>query len=264
MTPRITAVLFDLGDTLWHFPKMPPFEVIRNETVRRMSMLLEGWGFEMTPERRFLGRDIRMAVEEETGRAFHGDCVDPGYPKLCRRVAARHGLTLTPEQGEELWEVWNLGGAFLNRTLFPDAVDTLRWLRGRGYRLGSVTNRGYGGPRFHQEMRDLGLAELFEVVAISCDVGYLKPHPRIFQYALERMELTPDETVMVGDSMRADVEGSKTLGMIAVWRRPPAGEPVEETEDKPEEPGPLAPDYTIDTLSELKSLPLFADSGRAK
>ena len=29
MTPRITAVLFDLGDTLWHFPTMPPVEVIR-------------------------------------------------------------------------------------------------------------------------------------------------------------------------------------------------------------------------------------------
>ena len=42
----ITAVFFDLGDTLWHFPSMPPVEVIRNETVRRIAELLKGWGEE--------------------------------------------------------------------------------------------------------------------------------------------------------------------------------------------------------------------------
>src|SRR3990170_6176474 len=153
----ITAVFFDLGDTLWHFPSMPPVEVIRNETVRRIKELLEGWGEEVTEKRYFLGRDIRLAVEEETSRAFHGDCVDPGYPELCRRIAAGHGMELTAEQGGELWEAWNLGGAFLGRVLFPDVLEALFWLRDRGYRLGAVTNRGYSGPRFHEEMRELGL-----------------------------------------------------------------------------------------------------------
>jgi len=260
---RITAVLFDLGDTLWHFPSMPPVEVIRNETVRRIKELLEGWGEEVTEGRYFLGRDIRMAVEEETSRAFHGDGVDPGYPGLCRRVAAQHGLTLTPEQGEELWETWNLGGQFLGRTLFPGVLDTLRWLRDRGFRLGSVTNRGYGGPRFKQEMRDLGLTDLFEVVAVSCDVGYMKPHPRIFEHALDAMRLDPRQVAMVGDNIRADVEGPKALGMTAIWCRPPLDEPVEASADPPEVVGGARPDYTIDSVSEIPGLPLFAN-GSAK
>jgi len=260
MTPRITAVLFDLGDTLWHFPTMPPVEVIRGETVKRLSRLLESWGEEVTDQRFFLARDIRMAMEEETARAFHGDSIDPGYPDICRRVAARHGLKLTPEQGEELWEAWNLGGKFLGRTLFPDSLETLGWLRERGFRLGSVTNRGYGGPRFRQELRDLGLAEIFEVVAISCDIGYMKPHPRIYQYALEVMGLMPEETAMVGDSLRADVEGAKALGMIAVWCRPPLDEPVEASTDPPDVEGSVRPDYTIDSVGEIRSLPPFADS----
>src|SRR3989304_5820286 len=96
---RITAVFFDLGDTLWHFPAMPAGEIIRNETVRRIKELIESWGEEVTEGRYFLGRDIRMAVEQETSRAFHGDCLDPGYPELCRRVAAEHGLALTAGQG---------------------------------------------------------------------------------------------------------------------------------------------------------------------
>src|SRR3990172_12884490 len=205
----ISAVLFDLGDTLWHFPKMPPVDVIRGETVGRITSLLESWGIGVADEHRFLGRDIRFAVEEETSRAFHGDCLDPGYPDLCRRVAARHGLKLTPEQGEELWETWNLGGQFLGRTLFPGTLEALRSLRDRGFRLGSVTNRGYGGPRFRQEMEDLGLADLFGIVAVSCDVGYMKPHPRIFEHALDAMGLDPHAVAMVGENIRADVEGPK-------------------------------------------------------
>ena len=261
MTPGITAVLFDLGDTLWHFPSMPPVQVIRSETVARLSRLLESWGEEVTDERFFLGRDIRLAVEEETTRAFHGDSLDPGYPEMCRRVAARNGLTLTAEQGEELWEAWNLGGKFLGRTLFPGALETLRWLKERGFRLGSVTNRGYGGPRFQQEMRDLGLAELFEVVTLSCNIGFMKPHPRIFEYTLDAMQLTPQETAMVGDSMHADVEGAKALGMTAIWCRPPLDEPVEASTDPPEVEGSVRPDYTIDIISEIRGLPPFADGG---
>lgn len=254
---EIQAILFDLGDTLWHFPSMPPKEVVRGETVRRISGLLRNWGESADGERMYLGRDIRIAVEEETSRAFHGDCVDPGYPELCRRIARMHGLELTREQGEELWEVWNLGGQFLGRKLFPDVPGTLRWLRGMGYRLGAVTNRGYSGPRFHKELRELGLSDLFEILVISCDVGYMKPHPRIFQHSLERMGLEPHETVMVGDDLRADVEGAKTMGMLTVWRRPPLDEPVEATETRPEATGPLTPDYVVDSIGELKGLPLF-------
>jgi HAD superfamily hydrolase (TIGR01662 family) len=263
MAPNITTVFFDLGDTLWHFPKMPPRETVRKETVGRIRKLLESWGEPFEGDRFYLGRDIRLAVDAETSRAFHGDCVDPNYPELCRRIAAQHDLDLSAEQGEELWEAWNLGGAFLGRELFPDVLPTLGWLRGRGTRLGVVTNRGFSGPRFHEELRDLGLEDLFEATVISCDLGYMKPHPRIFEHALELVNATPQETAMVGDSLRADVEGAKALGMTAIWRRPVVGEPLEATEDIPE-PGQVVPDYTIDTIGDLRDLPIFGDVGAAK
>jgi len=253
----IEVIFFDLGDTLWHFPNMPPPDIVRGETMKRVGALVNSWGFDMREgDRRMLGRDIRFAVEEETSRAFHGDCVDPGYPELCRRVAASHAMDLTSDQGAELWETWNLGGLFLGRELFPDVLDTLKWLRESGYRLASITNRGYSGPRFQEELAELGLKELFEHVAVSCDVGYMKPHPRLFQYALEQVGVAAENSVMVGDSLRADVEGAKTLGMITVWRRPPVGEPLEPTTDVPEA-GPLTPDYVIGEIGELKGLPLF-------
>ncbi|MFQ5880190.1 MAG: HAD family hydrolase, partial [Dehalococcoidia bacterium] len=180
----VTALLFDLGDTLWHYPNFPPRQAIREETVRRIFNQLRRWGIEPDGDMRYLGRDIRLAVERQTERAFHGDCISPHYPSLCRAAAARFGVALSDAQTEALWEAWNLEGQFYGRQLYPDVLETMAWLRRQGYRIGSVTNRAYSGPRFWQELRELGLTDFFEVVAISCDVGYMKPHPRIFQHAL--------------------------------------------------------------------------------
>jgi HAD superfamily hydrolase (TIGR01662 family) len=253
----IKAVFFDLGDTLWHLPHMPPPETIRGETMRRVGGLVQSWGYEMSGDRRMLGRDVRYAIEAATREAFHGDCVEPDYAALCRQVAANHGMELTAERGAELWETWNLGGIFLGRELFPDVPETLAELQRRGYRLASITNRGYGGPKFWDEVRKFDLDGIFEAIAVSCDVGYLKPHRRIYEHALAKLGVTAEESVMVGDNMRADVEGSKALGMVAVWRRPLLDESAEVTEDEPEISGPVQPDYTIRQTAELLELPIL-------
>jgi len=253
----IKAVLFDLGDTLWHFPNMPPHIVIREETVRRINALLRTWGVEPDGGLLFLGRDIRMAVERQTAEAYRTDYVSPDYPDLCAEVAGSFGLRLSQEQTLELWDAWNLGGQFFGRTLFPDALETLRWLRERGFKLGAVTDRAFGGPRFMAELTEYGLDGFFGVVTISSDVGYLKPHPKIFQHALEALDVAPEETVMVGDSLRCDVAGAKGLGMVAVWKRPPLNEPTEVGADKAEVTGEVAPDYAIENLWELTGLPIL-------
>ncbi len=254
---RLSAVLFDLGDTLWHFPNMPPHIVVREETVRRINAVLRNWGIEPEGALMFLGRDIRLAVERVTEEAYRADYVSPDYPDLCAEVAGSLGLRLTPEQTLELWDAWNLGGQFFGRTLFPDALETLRWLREHGFKLGAVTDRAFGGPRFMAELEGYGLGGFFGVVAISSEVGYLKPHPAIFQRALESLGVAPEESMMVGDSLRGDVAGAKALGMVAVWKRPPLDEPTEVGADKLDVVGEIAPDYAIDSLWELTRLPIL-------
>jgi len=253
----ITTVLFDLGDTLWHFPNMPPHIVIREETVRRINTLLRTWGVDPEGGLLFLGRDIRLAVERVTEEAYRSDWVSPDYVDVCAEVAGSFGLRLTKEQTLELWDAWNLGGQFFGRALFPDALDTLRWLKEHGFKLGAVTDRAFGGPRFMAELSEYGLDGLFGVVTISSDVGYMKPHPKIFEHALESLGVTPGETMMVGDSLRCDVAGAKNMGMVAVWKRPPLDEPTEAGADKPDVVSESAPDYTIDNLWELTELPIL-------
>jgi HAD superfamily hydrolase (TIGR01549 family) len=263
----IKAVLLDLGETLWHFPKMPPVEIIRGETVHRISDLLRSWGVEPAGELFFLGRDIRAAIERATDDAYWGDLMSPDYPAIAKQVAADKGLLISDEQAVQLWHTWNLGGVFLGRELFPGVIETLRWLKGKGYRVGSVTNRGLGGEPFRQEMRHHGLLDCFEVLSISCEVGWLKPHPRIFEHALQALGVKPKETMMVGDSLRADVAGSKALGMTAVLKRNQMSEEEKELEKdlgEPEESEPPAeyaePDFVINEVPELMSLaPLSED-----
>jgi HAD superfamily hydrolase (TIGR01549 family) len=221
---------------------------VREETVGRIFGLLRSWDIEPEGELYFLGRDIRLAIGEADRKAYEGDCVSPHFPTVVQEVAAAKGLDLTSEESEQLWETWNLGGAFFGRRLFDDAVETLDALRHQGYRLGCVTNRSFGGSAFVEEVEGHGLADIFDVLAVSCDLGYMKPHPRIFQHALDTLGVEPRETVMVGDSLRADVAGAQALGMTAVWRRHPA---IVEQADG------VQPDFVVDELRELLQLPCF-------
>ncbi|MBF6600340.1 MAG: HAD family hydrolase [Dehalococcoidia bacterium] len=275
----IRNVLFDLGDTLWHFPELPPTDVIRGETMRRISGLLAEWGVPFEGPMRFLGREIRLGVERADRAAYESDCVSPDFNAVVREIAAASGLEIDYAQACRLWDAWNLGGLTLGRTMFDDAFSTLDWLRERGWRLGCVTNRVFGGSRFDEELRELGLDAYFEATAVSCDVGYMKPHPRIFEHVFDAMRIEPRETAMVGDSLKADVQAAQALGMTAIWRRVRRPDRRHEPEEVGEGPSGglrpatraetgralgefgggegVTPDFEIWQLAELKGLPIF-------
>ena len=98
---------------------------------------------------------------------------------------------------------------------FPGAVEALKALRGRGVRLGLVTNGSGGLQRAKLERFDL--EPFFDVVVIEGEAGFGKPDPRIFRLALERLSVTAEQAWMVGDNLYADIEGAKQVGMRAVW-----------------------------------------------
>lgn len=251
----IRAVLFDLGDTLWHFPNMPPREQRLARAAGRIESLLRRLGRCDGVDCAGLAAAINEADWSESSAAYASHCRSPHYPSLVRDVAAARGITLAEDEAEELWYAANAGGIVLGREIFPDSVPTLEWLRARGYRLGTVTNRSLGGPPFMEELRHHGMLHLFETFAISCDDGWLKPAPQLFEKAMRELGVRPEETVMVGDSLRADVAGAKALGMIAVWKRPPNPPPEEAVLP---DGSPAVPDYVIDHPGELTSLPIFA------
>ena len=97
--------------------------------------------------------------------------------------------------------------------LYDEVPSVLRELTDKGVRIGLVSNshRCLASFQSHFEL------ETFVSAAISSpDHGFMKPHPTIFLAALQLMETSPSEALMVGDSVRQDVDGALAAGMRAV------------------------------------------------
>ena len=123
--------------------------------------------------------------------------------------------------------------------VYPDVVPTLEWLKGNGYRLGVVTS----GPEYQRLKLELtGLDKYFDVIVTREDVKAIKPEPKIFLHALERLGVEPGDALYVGDSLSQDVYGAKHVGMKAVWINRDGSD------------GYHMADYEIRTLHELRKI----------
>ena len=98
-------------------------------------------------------------------------------------------------------------------TLFPDTHRVLEQLRPM-FKLAVVSDaqREY----FDAEIRITGIETLWDVVVLSSDFGYRKPDPRLFTTALERLGVSYQEAVFVGDNVLSDVCGARDAGIYAV------------------------------------------------
>ncbi len=101
------------------------------------------------------------------------------------------------------------------RQLIAGAETLLKRLRAEGVKIVIVTNNTV--EEQHAKLRHLGITSLIDVLVISEEVGIAKPHPRIFEAALERVGCQCHEVVMVGDSWANDVLGAQGVGIRTIW-----------------------------------------------
>ena len=171
----------------------------------------------------------------EQGIAAHADDFMPVYREVVREFVSeaerlgkethngvwvstalqRLGLDVPPEDPRVGRVVEAYFSAFVdNARELPGTADMLAALKPR-YRLAVVSNLTHG-PAAHQMLQHLDLARHFEVILVSGDLGYRKPHPQIFRSLLEALDLPPSAIVFVGDDPRTDVQGSFDAGMRPV------------------------------------------------
>ncbi len=132
---------------------------------------------------------------------------------------------------------------FMNHVyLDSDAEAVLRSLHGK-YKLGIVSN--YAIPECVFELlKTYGLDDLFDLVVVSGAVNKRKPSPEIFNRTLKTLGVSAAEAVFVGDTLDADVEGPKAVGMKTIY--------IKRREEKPIKN--VKPDITITSLTELPAL----------
>ena len=97
-----------------------------------------------------------------------------------------------------------------NWSLFPDAPSCLKALKRLGFRLGVISN---WDATLENLLRDMGYLPYFDEVVSSAAVGYRKPSKEIFDIALERMNMRPEQAIHVGDLPEADGEGAASAGI---------------------------------------------------
>lgn len=212
----IRAVLFDLGDTLVEYGEVDR-RALFEEATRRTY--------------RFWARRQRRMPDYRRYYLHQAFALRWGYLKLLlrrremnamrliRRSCRKLWLTAEDEFFEKLAWQWYRPLADVSRP-DPDAAAVLGQLQRRGVALGIVSNTFVPGQVLDRHLRKLGLLPYFPVRVYSCDVGYRKPDPRVFDVALRQVNVRPEEAVFVGDLCDADIEGARRAGMTAVWKRP--------------------------------------------
>jgi putative hydrolase of the HAD superfamily len=206
----LEAVLFDWGDTLMQFAYAP--ELV--EAGHRAG--LAAIGHDHRP-------DLTEHFREEYEPLFWaaGVIEEIEYPQLVRRLLGDFGIEADDEQLDRFLEAehaaWDAA-----RLLAAHTHPLLDALRERGLKLGLVSNAFDPGPLLHRDLERMGLTERLDFAVFSSEVGLRKPHPAIFERALEALGVAPEDALFVGDRLFEDVRGAAELGMTtvqAVWFR---------------------------------------------
>lgn len=114
---------------------------------------------------------------------------------------------------ERIYAQWAANHHF---EMYDDVAPVLTDLHRRGHLLGAISNSHRSLDAFRAHFK---LDALISVTVSSAAHGYMKPHRSIFEVALQRAAVAPAEAVMVGDSLRADIEGAVAAGMRGILLR---------------------------------------------
>ena len=95
--------------------------------------------------------------------------------------------------------------------LKPHALELIK-IKGEQCQLSLISNFTYT-LAIHASLKKLGISEFFDALVVSEEIGWRKPHRRIFQSALRKLRVAPAEAVFVGDSPTEDIRGARALGI---------------------------------------------------
>jgi len=223
---RIRAITLDLDDTLWDIAPV----------IRRAETELWDWLTQNYP--RIPQRVTPEALQEMRTRIFeeHPD-QSHDFRFLRKQVLARVAVIsgYTTDLVEPAFDVFDRARNQVE--FFPDVIPVLEALTPR-FRLIAVTNG-------NASLQKIGIRHLFHDVVTAVDAGAAKPARPIFDEAIRRSGVQPDQILHVGDHPENDVQGARDAGLRSAWMN----------RNGSDWPADLShPDAVITTMTELHSL----------
>ncbi|PET53635.1 L-2-haloalkanoic acid dehalogenase [Bacillus sp. AFS001701] len=214
----IKAVIFDLDGTLLN----------RDESVKKFINnqyeRLNVW-VRHIPKEKYITRFIEL---DDRGNVWK----DKVYQQLTGE------LDITGITWEDLLQDYI--SQFKNNCIpFPNLLSMLDELKSNNLILGMITN---GKGQFQKDnIKALGIENYFGTILVSELEGIKKPDPKIFKRALEQLNVSPNESIFVGDHPENDVKAAQNVGIKGIWKKDFQWNNIEA-------------DFTIDDLSELTSI----------
>jgi 2-haloalkanoic acid dehalogenase type II len=198
---EIKAVLFDLGNTLVY---QNPYEVFQK--------ILGTHGITITIDE--IKKAFTKTEREFNPERYSGLSAHEFYTQLNLHVLKHLGIkdpNLLRSLAEDIDFQWF---KIAKICLYDDVKPTLEKLRKEGFKLGLITD-GYR-DELERMLSKFGLQDFFDVCVCADTIGKRKPNPQVFKYALDKLNVSPSETVFVGDRLDIDYLGAKEAGMTPI------------------------------------------------
>jgi putative hydrolase of the HAD superfamily len=209
----LEAVLFDWGDTLMQFAYSPELVSAGHRAG------LAAVGRDGLPDVDQLTEHFREHYEPLFWAP--GTIEEIEYPSLVRRLLGDFGFEIDDEELGRFLEAEHVAWDPA-RILAAHTHPLLEALRARGLKLGLVSNAFDPGWLLHRDLEQMGIEERLDFSVFSSEFGTQKPHPAIFERALDALGVEPERSVFVGDRLYEDVRGAAEVGMAtvqALWFR---------------------------------------------
>jgi len=206
--PPIRAIIFDFIGTLTSV-KNYSLETSKTKLYKAIADV----GFNISLEK-FL--DAYSQAHEKYRIIRYEELVEVTNAIWISEALNALGFKTTPEDSRIKLAVNVFFEDYLNSlALRPYAKKLLKDIT-QNHKLGLISNFTYA-PVIYAGLKKLGINHFFNAILISEDAGWRKPHNKIFETALKKLNVKAEETVYIGDSPLEDIKGAKALGMKTIF-----------------------------------------------
>jgi 2-haloalkanoic acid dehalogenase type II len=243
MVSAIRYVIFDLGSTLIHFDGDWP--TVFAEADQVLCAKLEDLG--LGHFNASFSQDFRTRMAQHHHRR-EKDYIEAPTTAILAETLKASGYPAPSSKHLQAAVDSMYKTSQANWQLEEDATPALQSLRNMGCQLGILSNAGDDND-VQTLVKNTGLQEIFDFILSSAAVGIRKPDPRVFEMSLAHWNARPEQTMMVGDTLDADILGANNAGLHSVW--------ITRRADRPENmanEGRIIPDSVINALSELPTM----------
>lgn len=202
MKENITDIFFDLDHTLWDFDKNSVLAF--DKIFRKDNLAIDTTEF----------IEKYVPINHACWKLYQFDKITHEELRYQRLKQSFDAVNYSISD-EDIIEISNDYLKYLpdNNQLFDGAIEVLDYLDSN-YVLHIITN-GFAEVQ-SRKLKNAGITKYFKTITNSEMAGFKKPHPTIFEYALNSANVSKENAIMIGDCIDADVRGALNFGIKAI------------------------------------------------